>query len=388
MKILRALPGNEWIPPDFPVLVSESMSIVEPVFAWLIELATVPGRSHAVDTIRTYCEHLYDWFDTLEQSNIDWVAVGEKEVAAWRNRMLEQPSPHTKRPYARSTVNDRIRSVCRFYSWAHMRGLVATLPFHYVDVHVPVRRSSFLAHIHPAPKVVKANVLTVSEHERLPRALGVIELRRFFAHLEMPYRLMAEWALTTGMRRKELCGLSTFQVPETAHLDADEHPLIGIPITITKGDYPRTVYPPIRLIDRTHHYIDEIRAPLVRRLRREKAGYRPSSMLYLNSCGRPVSRARLTAAFASAFGAAGVDATGHWLRHTFALTMLKQLQVQARETPDINPLKIVQTMLGHSSIHSTAIYLRGVEMHAAELADGISWLYGALIPDESQARSD
>ncbi len=77
----------------------------------------------------------------------------------------------------------------------------------------------------------------------------------------MPYRLMAEWALATGLRRKELCGLAVFQVPETAHLDDEVHPLIGVSLAITKGDKPRTIYPPIRLVDRTQRYIDEVRTP-------------------------------------------------------------------------------------------------------------------------------
>jgi integrase/recombinase XerD len=380
-RIVRALAGYPEIPADLPILVSEHMAIVEPAFAWLIELATIPGRSHAAETVRTYGEHLHDWFDSLEQSSLDWRAVGEAEIAAWRNRMLARPSPYTKRPYARSTVNDRVRTVCRFYAWAHDRGWIATLPFHFVDVRVARRRQSFLAHVDVRPGVVAANVLTVAEHERLPRALRVDQLRRLFAHLDMPYRLMAEWALATGMRRKELCGVSVFQVPETAHLDMDEHPLMGVSLTITKGDRLRTVYPPIRLLDRTHHYIDEVRGPLIRRLRANQPGYRPSPGLFLNRHGAAISRARLTAAFATAFRAAGVEGTGHWLRHTFALTMLVRLQHQARETPDINPLKIVQVLLGHSSIQSTAIYLRCVEMNACELADSIAYLYGALIPD-------
>ena len=63
------------------------------------------------------------------------------------------------------------------------------------------------------------------------------------------------------------------------------------------------------------------------------------------------------------------------------MTMLVRLQQQARETPDINPLKIVQLLLGHSSIQSTSIYLRCVEMNAPELSESIAWLYGALVSD-------
>jgi hypothetical protein len=136
-RIVRALPGYKEIPPELPILIDDDMAIIEPAFAFLIELATIPGRSHAAETVRTYGEHLHDWFDSLEQSNITWQNVGEPEVAAWRNRMLASPSPHTKRPYASSTINDRVRTVCRFYSWAHHRGWIAELPFHFVDVDRP-----------------------------------------------------------------------------------------------------------------------------------------------------------------------------------------------------------------------------------------------------------
>jgi site-specific recombinase XerD len=381
-RIIRAAMGYPEIPAGFPILVSEQMAIIEPAFAYLMELATLPGRSHAAETLRTYGEHLHDWFDSLEQSGIDWRSVSETAIAAYRNRMLSQPSSHTRRPYGRSTVNDRVRTICRFYAWAQGRGWIEALPFHFVDVRVTSRRhQSFLAHLEARPGLTAANILTVAEHERLPRPLRVDQLRRLFAHLEMPYRLIAEWALTTGLRRKELCGLAVFQVPETAHLDDEEHPLVGVPLTITKGDRPRTVYPPIRLVDRTHRYIDEVRAPQVRALRRKRQDYRAPSALFLNREGQAISKERLTAAFATAFRTAGIQGSLHWLRHTFALTMLVHLQRQAAATPDLNPLKIVQVLLGHSSIQSTAIYLRCVELNARELACSIDYLYGGLVCD-------
>jgi hypothetical protein len=42
------------------------MAIIEPALAYLLQLATIPGRSHAAETVRTYGEHLHDWFDSLE----------------------------------------------------------------------------------------------------------------------------------------------------------------------------------------------------------------------------------------------------------------------------------------------------------------------------------
>ena len=75
---------------------------------------------------------------------------------------------------------------------------------------------------------------------------------------------------------------------------------------------------------------------------------------------------------------------GHKIQLNAARTyraMLARLQIQARTTPEINPLKVVQVLLGHSSIASTAIYLRCVEMFAADLEESVAYLYGALIGD-------
>lgn len=383
VSIVRAVPGVDGIPAGFPILLDAQMSIVEPAFSYLLELATIPGRSHAFETLRTYSEQLHDWFDSLEQSGLDWRFADEEAIAAYRNRMLSAPSSHTGRPYARSTVNDRVRTTCRFYSWAHRRGLIEAVPFDYVEVSLRSgRRQGMLAHLDHRPPTVMANILTVSEVERLPRPLRVDQLQSLFRHLGPPYDLIAEWALATGMRRKELCGLQLEQVPNVAHLDIDENPLVGMPLTITKGDRPRTVYLPLRLIDRTHWYAGEQRAALVTRRRRAQPGYQVPTALFLNSKGEPVSRARFSAAFRAAFQAAGLTGSGHWLRHTFAMTMLVRLQKQAVTTPDLNPLKIVQVLLGHASIQSTAIYLRCVELHAGALAESLAYLHGELVPDD------
>jgi site-specific recombinase XerD len=384
--IVRAAEGVPGIPESFPILFDDDMMIIEAAFAYLIEHATVLGRSHAAETVRTYAEHLHDWFDALEQSDLDWRTADETTVAAYRNRMLEAPSPHTRRPYARSTINDRVRTVCRFYDWAHRRRLVEELPFRFVDVRSTGNRRErgMLAHLdrRPAAKT-KANALTVAQRERLPRPLRVDELRKLFAELDQPYRLMAEWALGTGVRRMELCGLKVSQVPKTAELDANTDPLVGVPITITKGDRPRTVYPPLRLIDRTHWYVGEERAALVKRVRR-RSDFRPPPNLFLNRDGNAVTRARLSGAFNAAFRAAGLNGSLHWLRHTFAMTMLVRLQRRVAMVPDsdLNPLKVVQVLLGHASIATTAIYLRCVELHEQELGESLAYLYGELVPDD------
>jgi hypothetical protein len=61
------------------------------------------------------------------------------------------------------------------------------------------------------------------------------------------------------------------------------------------------------------------------------------------------------------------------------MTMLVRLQAHAATKPEINPLKVLQVLLGHSSIQTTAIYLRCVELHGRELAESLDYLYGAVV---------
>ena len=58
-------------PVGFPLLFTSDMQLIEPAIAFLHEHAI--QRAHTADTVRTYAEILYDWFDALEQSGI---AVG------------------------------------------------------------------------------------------------------------------------------------------------------------------------------------------------------------------------------------------------------------------------------------------------------------------------
>ncbi|BCH19999.1 tyrosine-type recombinase/integrase [Mesorhizobium sp. L-2-11] len=376
--IIRAAPGYPPIPPGFPLLLSNQMTIVEPAFRFLLEQAEL--RAHSPETIRTYGEHLYEWFDTLEQSELTWDQVNEGTILGFRNRMLEGVSPHTGRPYARSTINDRVGSVCRFYAWAHRRNLIEELPFTFRDAPaVRKGRQGLLAHIAGRPGA--QNALIVAEYETLPRPLRVSDLHRLLAALDMPYRLIAEWAVTTGMRRMELCALTVRQVPRSDRLHMDEHPLVGVPLTITKGGRKRTVYPPLRLIDRSNWYIGEDRAALIKHLCRKCPDYKPPDTLFLNRRGGPITKSRLSAALAQGFGAAGLDGSVHWLRHTFAMVMLVRLQAASLRDPEINPLKVLQVLLGHASVETTAIYLRCVDIHGDEVAEAIEYLYGQAVDD-------
>lgn len=240
--IIRAGAGEVGIPVGFPILFDAEMAIIEPAFAYLLEYATVHGRPKASETVRTYGEHLYEWFDALEQSNIGWDAADEHVLAAYRSRMLEGPSQHTGRPFARSTINARIATVYRFYAWALDHDFIKHRAFPRLMQARPGRGPPVV------PQIMRRSTgsLTVSVPERLPRPMRTDELARLFAQLAPTARLAGEWALCAGLRRKELCALAVEQIPDSWSLHPDETPLVGVPLIITKGDRPRTVYPPVR----------------------------------------------------------------------------------------------------------------------------------------------
>ncbi|MER8375928.1 hypothetical protein [Mesorhizobium sp. M1406] len=126
---------------------------------------------------------------------------------------------------------------------------------------------------------------------------------------------------------------------ETAHLDEENYPLIGVPLTIIKGDKPRTIYPPIRLVDRMQSYINfacrrsgrcGASGRIIGRRRRSSSIFRETRS----------ARHDLTAVFAEAFRGTGVTGTLHHLSHTFAMTMLVRLQRQALTTWQVRAAEI------------------------------------------------
>ena len=101
-------------PAGFPLLFTKHWQLIEPAVAYLHEHSI--QRAHTPDTLRTYAEILYDWFETLEQNDIAWNSADAVDLVAYRNRMMTQPSSHTGRPYCTTTINHRVRGVLRFYA--------------------------------------------------------------------------------------------------------------------------------------------------------------------------------------------------------------------------------------------------------------------------------
>jgi len=365
--------------PGVPMLLDSGMRLIEPACAWLMHVALIRGRTRSPQTWRTYGEALYDWWQTLEANGWTWDRIGYHEVAAYRDRMLSGPSDHTGRPFARATINGRLRIIALFYRWSVARGLTASIPFTAQDVSVArARPAPFLAHVDTRGGLQTANELVLREVRTLPRPLAPEAIRRIMAPLGTRDRLIIEWAALTGMRRMEIAGLQRVVLPSTTAADFAASPVIPVRLDVTKGGRVRQVYPPLPLVDRTHAYLHEERAAAVGRARRRDASYDDLGRLFLTGHGGPMSPRRVGAMFAAAAVAAGVEATFHGLRHTFAGAMLRLLQRQTERNPEMNPLLTLQAILGHADISTTAMYLRMVAIDLEAIETAVDGLFGAL----------
>jgi site-specific recombinase XerD len=361
-----AMSVRESRPEGFPLLFTANLQLIEPAVAFLHEHSV--QRAHTADTLRSYTEILYDWFETLEQNAIDWTAADAVDLIAYRNRMMQQPSAHTGRPYCISTINHRVRGVLRFYDWAvRMQWLAVS--------QLAGESGNFAVAKHPRP--YSANSVQPADHslfvlrqfEPLPRPLAAEQARELLARLVPPYDLMARWQIYTGLRVSELLRLGIKDVRLRAPLVATHH---TIEVT-RKGRKPGYVIAPASLLDETAGYLGSYRQAWLQRARCR--GRQADHMaLFINARGAPVGKNAYQRVISQVGRACGFKATTHLLRATFACMLLARLEQLASEGAAINPLLVVKVLMGHERIETTDRYLRAIAVDAIALKEVLDTL--------------
>ncbi len=353
-------------PAGFPLLFSAGLELLEPAVAFLHEHAV--QRGHTTDTLRTYAEILYDWFETLEQNRIVWSDADAADLVAYRNRMLSEASAYTRRPYAIRTINHRVRGVLRFYEWAVRCRWLRASP-------LVGRANDFaIARRERVPRAANANdadsnLFVLRQFASLLRPLTSAQARELLAALVPPYDLMARWQLYTGLRVSELLRLTVAVVSKsaTAMPGAAEHAHQVIDV-LRKGRKCGYVIAPGSLLEETAGYAStHRRAPLARAARRRGAAEPPA--LFISSRGTAVSKNRYQQVIHHAGLACGFKATTHLLRATFACMMLARLERLAKQGAAINPLLIVKVLMGHEHIETTDRYLRAIAVDTCVLSE-------------------
>lgn len=344
-------------PEGFPLLFSSGMQLLEPAVAFLHEHAI--QRAYTAETVRTYAEILYDWFDSLEQSGVDWREVDASDLIAYRDRMLKEPSSHTGRAFSPRTINHRVRGVLRFYAWAVRHGWLRSSPLAAHAAEFPLARSTWRSQRRHYWQPIDRSVFVLRQFESLPRPLTSGEARELLAALQTPYDLMARWQLYTGLRVSELLRLSVADaLPKDARTATSDAAYRSINV-VRKGRKPGYVIASRSLLEETACYITQERTGWSRRAAR-KRGRAQSPELFVNRRGLAVRKNTYQHAVHRAGVACGFKVTPHVLRATFGCWMLARLERLAKRGEDINPLLIVKILMGHEHIDTTDRYLRAI----------------------------
>jgi len=353
-------------PAGFPLLFTAHLRLIEPAVAFLHEHFV--QRAHTADTLRTYAEILYDWFETLEQNAIGWSDADAVDLVAYRNRMMSQLSPHTGRPYCISTINHRVRGVMRFYEWAvRTRWLDASplvgKPHNFAAARQrrPVRAD--------AAQAYERSLFVLRQFEPLPRPLVSEQARELLATLPPPYDLMARWQLYTGLRVSELLRLVVNDI-SGRHTSSAPHHTIEV---TRKGRKPGYVIASTSLLDETAGYLLGHRHAWLQRARRKGRGAERAA-LFINARGAPAGKNAYQRAISRAGQTCGFKATTHLLRATFACMLLARLERLASEGAAINPLLVVKILMGHERIETTDRYLRAIAVDACVLKEVLDTL--------------
>ena len=352
-------------PKGFPLLFSEDGRLIEAASEFLYAHCVVRKASDA--TLKTYGEILYDWFDTLEQSELVWTEVDASDLAVYRDQMLNEPSSITGRSLKPATVNLRLTVVGLFYRWAKHEGLIKTLPLGWqYNVANPKSRST----IHQSSK----GRLTVHTHLNLPRPLTSSQVNRLLSKLSSPYDLMARWQLYTGARRAEVCDIKEHDIPELDSLRDSGIP--PVPVT-RKGGQEGNLYPSFALIRDTNNYITLAREAIIKSRQKKEKSYRRPQTVFLNGNGEPCSKLWYASKVKRAAEAINCKATTHTLRATYGCVMLAKLkQLGEQMDDDINILQVLKILMGHKRASSLDTYVRLLEIDKFDLNKHLDGLYG------------
>ncbi|MCB5249022.1 MAG: site-specific tyrosine recombinase/integron integrase [Candidatus Cloacimonadales bacterium] len=179
-------------------------------------------------------------------------------------------------------------------------------------------------------------VPAITTENYLPDTISVEEMKKLLDglpmgnNLEYRNKVMMELLYATGMRISELLGLSIHDLKRGQHML----------LVRGKGSKQRFV-PYIKALDPLLDTYLEIHRPNLLK-------FKQSDTLFLNRFGNKLSRMGFWKILREAVIKSGIkhDITPHTFRHSFATHLLEA---------GVN-LRIVQTLLGHSSINTTQIY--------------------------------
>lgn len=397
------------IPPGMPLLFTEDGEFVQEIHLYLLDrVIRRKAAKPSLKTLHAYSEDLSNWWAFLESNDFEWTPIDEELIRDYAFVLQNTISEKTGRPYAAATISRRLSTVLDFYRWASSQGLASCSPGFFEGVHGsqwPVD-SMHLAHIinkrRKTSKIIRlvipdpADRINILSEEQIAAVLDMLgpDLSGNLRKDKRPIRdrLGAEWSFLTGIRLKEVVGLTTRQVLGTVKNAKLDNPakLFKLRLTITKGNRPRTILVPAHLLKASVRYIETERKAAVELAATRDPQYKEPGELFLNGtdvnaayAGSPLQGKVLSQHFSDAVIAChlieNISTTRgtitialfhfHDLRHTFAVKIYSILEKLGKR----EPWKLIQALLGHRYLSTTIkTYLKHVRIDEASIGDALS----------------
>ncbi|QOC22244.1 site-specific integrase [Wenzhouxiangella sp. AB-CW3] len=349
------------IPDGFPCVVDIDGKPVDAINDYLLDAYFVSCSVSSLKTLRTYAEHLADWFATLSRNRLTWSYARSSDLVSYRSALL-RPTGINGKSLATTTINDRLSCVIRHYRWANTRNISLSK-----SMLTLISSDNSRTGLYVSPK---RRTLLVKKYQYLPRAINPDHLDDLLKNLNNPYRLIALWALYSGARRGEIAMLRTGDIFSAS---VEVQVLCELEVK-TKGGGYRTLYVPNTIVSKTKRYMAELSA------KNPNFPLDGAGLLWRNRFGQTITPAAITSAFYRARVASKFPrrVRFHDLRHTYAINTLRSLYVIAKAKP-IAPLKMLQRLLGHRSIESTMIYIKSIEEDPSTLNEALGFLNGEVL---------
>lgn len=268
----------------------------------------------SLNTIKSYIFDVNLFMNFLAKENIEINDVDKNIIRNFMNERLEHTTYRGNLESERS-LSRRISSLKKFFKFLHTKGFVSNNPF--LGISLPKKRNK------------NPDVLYESQIQKL------LELNRERTDkLASRDQALLELMYCSGLRCSEVVNLSITQI------DFPQRTII----VKGKGNKERVV----PFSETCKSYLLDYAKNLRRELEKE-AGER-SQYFFLNSKGKPLTTRGLEYIMVTIIKKTGLslgfNLHPHALRHSFATSLLENGA----------DLRIIQELLGHSSINTTQIY--------------------------------
>ncbi|HHA2442119.1 TPA: tyrosine-type recombinase/integrase [Stenotrophomonas maltophilia] len=390
------------LPEGFCFLVSRSDgTIVQPAFEFFADahltIGPKPKLACSKNTTAAIAADLTDFHHFLDARKKLVSDVDEDLLRSYADTLTDLDSAVTLDNLAAATIHRRWSTVTKLIAFCVKRGYLRKAPallskqtkrgtVQVLDVGVDLPglndADELITALHPETVV---GILDELGPNPVLERNGLVEL----AYATTAQRLMAELCYQAGLRRAEVCDLKAKTILQARTEGRDPLTAVAIPV-LGKGNKKRNVPVPVWLLNALKRYAKGVRQRLVD-LRLGYHKLEDHGVLFVldannrKHAGNPITpqifdrhfaqaKDRLLKRLSKERDLARYESTQreritiHALRHTFAL----YTYMEKRANGDMDAIKYVQSVLGHSLRDTTeSIYLRSANAFESETRESI-----------------